>query len=63
MSRYTSKGEIIMNTSSEDQEVTCNSAYNPFPEPQTIPSGWDTSTFFSTPEVDSVLDEEAASES
>ena len=23
---------------------------NPFPEPQTIPSGWDVSAFLSTPE-------------
>ena len=28
-----------MNTNTEDQDV--NSAYNPFPEPQTIPAGWD----------------------
>lgn len=52
-----------MDTSNEDQDVTFNSAYNAFPEPQTIPSGWDTSTFFSTPDVDSVVDEEAADES
>ena len=52
-----------MDTSNEDQDVTFNSAYNPFPEPQTIPSGWDTSTFFSTADVDSVLDEDAADES
>ena len=52
-----------MSTSNEDQAVADNSAYNPFPEPQTIPAGWDTSTFFSSPEVDSVMDEEAADES
>ena len=33
-----------MNTHTEDQDVICDSsAYNPFPEPQTIPSGWDIS--------------------
>lgn len=52
-----------MNTSNEDRDVTFNSAYNAFPEPQTIPSGWDTSTFFSTSEVDSVMDEEESAES
>jgi len=39
-----------MNTKDEDMEVVYTSAYNPFPEPQTIPSGWDTSGFFSVPE-------------
>ena len=29
---------------------------NPFPEPQTIPSGWDMSTFLSEPTTDSVSD-------
>jgi len=43
-----------MNTPDEDRDVTFNSAYNPFPEPQTIPSGWDTSGFFSKPQTDSV---------
>jgi len=52
-----------MDTSNEDQDVIFNSAYNPFPEPQTIPSGWDTSTFFSTPDVDSVTDEDDSAES
>ena len=37
-----------MNTKDENQDTTQNSAYNPFPEPQTIPSGWDTSEFFFT---------------
>jgi hypothetical protein len=52
-----------MNTQDEDRDVVCNSAYNPFPEPQTIPSGWDTSVFFSTPQTDSVMDEEDSTES
>ncbi len=46
-----------MNTDNEDQEVIDNSAYNPFPEPQTIPSGWDTSSFSFQPQVDSDVDE------
>ena len=39
-----------MNTQNENQEIAHSSAYNPFPEPQTIPSGWDTSGFFYEPE-------------
>lgn len=39
-----------MNTPNEDLKVDENSAYNPFPEPQTIPSGWDLSELvFSLP--------------
>lgn len=52
-----------MDTNNEDRDVTCNSAYNPFPEPQTIPAGWDTSGFFSTPQPDPVMDEEERAES
>ncbi len=52
-----------MNTNNEDQDVIYNSAYNPFPEPQTIPSGWDTSAFFSTPQVDCDMDEVDSAES
>lgn len=50
-----------MNTPNEDQIVTDNSAYNPFPEPQTIPSGWDLSGFESTPQADSDMDEKSES--
>jgi hypothetical protein len=39
-----------MNTPDEKQDTVPSTAYNPFPEPQTIPSGWDTSTFFSSPQ-------------
>ncbi len=39
-----------MTTQDENQDTVQTSAYNPFPEPQTIPSGWDTSGFFSAPE-------------
>ncbi len=51
-----------MNTA-EDQDVVQNSAYNPFPEPQTIPSGWDTSGFFSEPKTDSEMNEDDSAES
>ena len=43
-----------MNTQNEEQEITTNSAYNPFPEPQTIPAGWDLSDLLtpSHPDLD-----------
>ena len=38
-----------MNPQDKDQDMTFQTAaYNPFPEPQTIPSGWDVSEFTST---------------
>lgn len=36
-----------MNTQDNKQDTVQSSAYNPFPEPQTIPSGWDTSELVS----------------
>lgn len=42
-----------MDPHNEDQEAVPNSAYNPFPEPQTIPAGWDLSGLPSAPAVDS----------
>ena len=41
-----------MNTQNENQDAAQNSVYNPFPQPQTIPSGWDTSVFASTQQND-----------
>lgn len=41
-----------MDTKNEDRDVVANSAYNPFPEPQTIPAGWDTSVFASAQQDD-----------
>jgi hypothetical protein len=43
------QGEITMNTENENQEFTDNSAYDPFPQPQTIPSGWDMSEILFPP--------------
>ena len=51
-----------MNTRNEEQDVVSNSAYNPFPEPQTIPSGWDFSALTSQAETDPVLTEEDSAE-
>ena len=52
-----------MNAQTDHQETA---AYNPFPEPQTIPSGWDTSAFdamteaASTSQADSLTEGESA---
>lgn len=54
-----------MNTQDENQDAAQSAAYNPFPEPQTIPSGWDTSGFLSMPQTVSVesMDDLAEDES
>jgi len=56
------KGENIMNTQNEDKEVVRPQYFEPFPEPQTIPSGWDMSTFLSAPMSDSVQQTKDSSE-
>lgn len=48
----TKEKEKTMNTQNENQENAQNSAYNPFPQPQTIPHGWDTSVFASAQQDD-----------
>jgi hypothetical protein len=48
--RYESQGAINMNTNNEEVQ---NTVYNPFPEPQTIPSGWDLSGLMTAPQIDS----------
>ena len=54
-----------MNTQDENKDTVQTSAHNPFPEPQTIPSGWDTSGFLSDPQPasDEQGDDSAESES
>ena len=49
-----------MNTPNEETQVVENSAYNPFPEPQTIPAGWDLSRMFTASQIDMLVDEEEA---
>ncbi len=48
-----------MNTQNENQ----NDIRNPFPEPQTIPSGWDTSVFASAPQNDPASEADDSAES
>ena len=52
-----------MNPQNEDRDIIDNSAYNPFPEPQTIPAGWDYSALTSTPQTASVDQEDDFAES
>jgi len=52
-----------MNTQEENQDTAQTSARNSFPEPQTIPSGWDTSTFSSASQSTSDEQEDDSVES
>ena len=51
-----------MNTQDEDQDVTQSHCFDPFPQPQTIPAGWDMSTLLSTTEPVSVQQADDSSE-
>jgi hypothetical protein len=51
-----------MNTKDENQDIVQSAAYNPFPEPQTIPSGWDLSGFTSTPQGESDVEKDDSAE-
>ena len=51
-----------MTTQNEDRDVFQTHCFDPFPEPQTIPSGWDTSGFFFAPKTDAVTEEEDSTE-
>jgi hypothetical protein len=51
-----------MNTYDEERDVTQH-CFDPFPEPQTIPAGWDTSTILSTPIPASAQDADDSAES
>jgi len=57
------KKEKTMNTQDETRDVAHNSAHNPFPEPQTIPSGWDTSAFASASQTASEMEADDSTES
>jgi hypothetical protein len=45
--------EKIMNTQDEDRDVFQSHCFDPFPQPQTIPSGWDLSGLFPSQQPDS----------
>lgn len=52
-----------MTTPNENQELTHTEVFDPFPKPQTIPSGWDVSELLTdtksgpSPELDTRADE------
>jgi hypothetical protein len=46
----------------EERDVFATHCFDPFPEPQTIPSGWDTSGFFSAPAPASAMEEDDSAE-
>lgn len=54
-----------MTNQDEDRDVFQSQYFDPFPEPQTIPSGWDISVLMSTPQPVSVqvADDSAETES
>ncbi|HVN14959.1 MAG TPA: hypothetical protein VMT73_04405 [Anaerolineales bacterium] len=52
-----------MTTQNEDQDVSQSQYFDPFPEPQTIPAGWDVSGFLSAPQDVSDLTESNSAES
>jgi hypothetical protein len=51
-----------MTIQNEDRDVTQSHCFDPFPEPQTIPAGWDMSTLLSAPTTDSVQQADDSSE-
>jgi hypothetical protein len=54
-----------MTTQDENRDVFQSCCFDPFPEPQTIPAGWDTSALLFAPKPDSEqqVDDSAESES
>jgi len=48
-----------MTTRDEDRDTPPTPTRDPFPQPQTIPSGWDLSGILAPPESDAALDDEA----
>ena len=52
-----------MSTQNEDQDFVQSDWFDPFPEPHTIPSGWDISGLLSDPQPASVEEAHAVDES
>jgi hypothetical protein len=57
------KGEIAMSTQIENQDVLPTHWLDPFPEPHTLPSGWDLSGFFPDPRPAIAPEEDDSAES
>ena len=41
-----------MNTQDDNRDVSQSQYFDPFPQPQTIPAGWDLSGLFPAPQTD-----------
>ncbi len=52
-----------MTTQNEDRDFVQTDCFDPFPEPRTIPSGWDLSGLFSTAQTDSVTEKDSNADS
>ena len=50
------------NNQNNDQDPAQSQYFDPFPEPQTIPAGWDTSTILSAPVTTSAQEVEDTAE-
>jgi len=57
------KKEKIMSTQNEDSDFVQTDWFDPFPEPHTIPSGWDISGLLSDPQPASVEEADSIDES
>jgi len=51
-----------MTTQNEDRDVLQPHSFDPFPQPQTVPAGWDLSGLLSPPEPASVQQAEDTTE-
>lgn len=51
-----------MNNPNEEREDLHQHCFDPFPEPQTIPAGWDTSMLLSAPIIATVQQAEDSTE-
>ncbi len=47
----------------EDRALVQTDCLDPFPEPHTIPAGWDLSGLFPEPQTDFVIDEDSNADS
>ena len=52
-----------MDTQDDNRDVFQSQYFDPFPQPQTIPAGWDLSGLFPAPQSDSATNEIASTDS
>lgn len=49
-----------MTPQNEERDVFATHCFDPFPEPQTIPSGWDTSVFSASAPASAMEEDDSA---